>query len=105
MNTSIALLALASVVSYAEAPSWSSDYAEARTQGRSQQKPLAVVFANGANGQNKICRDGKLTAEAQKMLADQYVCLYVDLNTPAGKELASSFGITQQQGLVLSDRT
>jgi hypothetical protein len=107
MYTSVMLVALTSsvVASNAHAPTWQSSYAEARTVGQSEKKPLAVFIGNGSAGYGKVCRDGKLSADVEKCLADHYVCVYVDASTPEGRKLAQDFGITQGTGLVLSDRT
>jgi hypothetical protein len=64
-----------------------------------------VIFGSGSNGCDKLCRDGEMSEEVEKKLGDNYVCVYVDVTTPAGKKLASEFAITRGVGMVLSDRT
>jgi len=108
MYTSIVLVALSGslVASSGQASlTWQKDYYEARKLGQTDKKPLAVFIGNGAAGQDKVCRDGKLSPEVEKMLADSYVCVYVDVSTPEGQKVASAFGNTRGLGLVLSDRT
>jgi hypothetical protein len=108
MYTSAILIALTgSLVASTgnESLNWRNDYMEARKIGQSEKKPLAVFIGNGASGYEKVCRDGKISAEVEKMLEDSYVCVYVDSSTPEGQQVASAFGNTKGLGLVLSDRT
>jgi len=108
MCTSIVLVALTgSLVASSgyDSLTWQKDYAEARKMGQTEKKPLAVFIGNGVGGQEKVCKDGKLSPEVEKMLADSYICVYVDASTPEGQNLASAFAITKGMGLVLSDRT
>ncbi|HYV38584.1 MAG TPA: hypothetical protein VE988_23065, partial [Gemmataceae bacterium] len=107
MYTSIALLALTGSMvasSYHEDLTWQKDYATASQVGQTQKKPLAVFVGTGAMGHEKVCQDGKLSPEVQKTLSDSYVCVYVDVNTPAGQKLASDLNIKSGKGLVLSSR-
>jgi hypothetical protein len=62
---------------------------------------LAVVFGSGQEGWAKMVR----TEDSRLLLAEQYVCVYVDTATDAGKTLAQKFGITNPMGVVLSDRS
>ncbi len=107
MYTSVTVLALSSVLalSGAEGPSWSKDYAAARKQAANAGKPVAVFFGSGPAGYEKVARDGGFNAATLKALADNYVCCYVDVSTPAGQALAKAFEISKGVGLVLSDRT
>ena len=108
MYTSVMLVALSGsvVASYAAHDlAWQTDYAQARKMGESERKPLAVFIGTGATGYDKVCRDGKLSAEVQKLLADNYICVYVDASTPAGEKLVKELAMTQPMGLVISDRT
>jgi hypothetical protein len=108
MYTSLVLVALSgSLVASSSQPgsNWHKDYNEARKIGQSEKKPLAVFIGNGTGGHEKVCRDGKMPAEVEKMLMDSYVCVYVDSSTPEGQKLASQFANTRGLGLVLSDRT
>src|SRR5439155_4325568 len=106
--TSVMLVALtgSAVASYATQDlAWQTDYVQARKMGETQRKPLAVFIGSGATGYDKVCRDGKLSAEVQKLLADNYICVYVDASTPAGEKLVKELAMTQPMGLVISDRT
>ena len=105
MNTSILTVALASALLAGQngAPTWHKDYSKARQHGLEQHKPLAIVFGSGANGWGKVVRESSPSADVTKLLAE-YVCVYVDTASPAGKKFAQEFGITGNVGVVLSDR-
>jgi hypothetical protein len=105
MYTSIVLTVLAGLVSPSTDVTWSTDYTTARQTGQNDKKPLAVFLGSGEHGHDKVCRDGTLSKEAQEALQKNYVCVYVDMSSPAGKRLADAFEITQPAGMVLSDRT
>lgn len=108
MYTSIVLVALAGSVATSspqEGMSWSNNYAQARKVAQEEKKPMAIFFGSGRAGYAKVCKDGQLSNALQKKLAENYVCLYVDVSTPAGQKLAEDFAVTKGQGLVLSDRT
>jgi hypothetical protein len=85
-----------------ETPTWQSDYVAARKRGSKDNKALAVFIGSGARGWEKVCRESKLTPAVRKLLADHYVCVYVDAGEARGKRLADDFDMTQ--GLVVSTR-
>jgi hypothetical protein len=116
MYTSVAfaLLAASVAASSAQVPGgnatgsdlpWQKDYAQARSIAQTEKKPVAVFFGSGPGGYGKVSEEGQLSGALQKLLADNYTCLYVDVSTPNGKKLAQDFAITRGVGLVLSDRT
>lgn len=84
-------------------PTWQDSYRLAIAQATELQKPVAVFIGNGPTGATRLVREKELGSDAIDLLRKSYVCLYVDTATPAGKELASSFGM--DRGLVISDRT
>jgi hypothetical protein len=99
MYTSIVLVALmgpgaAPQTQVSEVPSWQDNYTAARKLGQQENKPLAVFIGRGEKG--------KLTPEVQKLLAENYVCVYVNTDSPKGKRLAKEFEM--EQGLVISSR-
>lgn len=107
MYTSVILLALAGgggAAPAAQAPSWQVDYPAARQQGRREGKVLAVFIDRGPTGWARVSTTGKLSPAARRLLADRYVCVYVDANQPAGRKLADAFGMKDGTGLVLSTR-
>jgi hypothetical protein len=108
MYTSTLLLALSGVLpvaDVAQAPVWQKDYGTASKLGTRAKKPLAVFLGSGANGWQRIARDGDLSSEVKQLLADQYICVHIDTSTSAGKSLAGSFEMTGGLGIVISDRS
>ena len=106
MHTFMALLALTGTLSTANIstnPAWLDDYGTAQARVTAVGKPMAVFVGSGQDGWTKVVRDGVVSAEVKKLLADRYVCLYVDTDTRAGKTLAGAFQVASR-GLVISDR-
>jgi hypothetical protein len=85
-----------------ETPSWQENYTTAREVGRRQKKPLAVIIGRGPRGWEKISEEGEPTPSVRKLLARNYVCVYVDAGSEPGKRLADAFSMAQ--GLVISSR-
>mgnify|MGYP002784605777 CR=1 FL=1 len=83
---------------------WENSYPAAQQVAISQNKPLAVVFGPGANGWAKLLRTESSAPQVEKLLAEHYICVYVDTSTPEGQKIARNFDITSSVGLVLSDR-
>src|SRR5262245_26167674 len=106
MNTSVAVIALTGVLALqgGEGPTWIPSYAQAIKQSETSRKPVAVVFGSGPAGYEKLSQAGTLNAAARKLLAEQYVCCYIDVDTKAGRDLANAFAVTGNVGLVVSDR-
>jgi hypothetical protein len=104
MNTSILTVVLtgALLAGQSGSPTWQNSYSSAQRVAAQQQKPVLVVVGNGADGWKQVIRD--VSPEAMQVLAQKYVCVYVDTATPAGRQLAQSFEINGS-GLVISDRT
>ena len=105
MYTSIAMLALSSLlgaIPQERGLVWESDYARAYKLGRTQKRPLAVFIGSGVRGFQNVAEDGSLTKKMRRLLAENYVCVYVDTSRESGKELARAFRVST--GLVLSDR-
>lgn len=84
-------------------PTFAPTYSKALSLAQEQKKPVAVFIGQGTEGFTKLVTDGGLTADAAKALKAEYVCLYVDATTEAGKDLAGSFQMTE--GVILSDRS
>lgn len=83
------------------APTWVDSYARATEAAVAQQKPLAVFIGRGAAGYTKVV-GGDMPTEVNRLLAANYVTMYVNTDTAEGKTLASAFGVTE--GLVISSR-
>src|SRR5262245_30144201 len=103
MYTSLVLFALAAPAAE-EKLTWGHDYQAARKECASKGKPMAVFLGSGKAGPDKVVRGG-LNGEAQRLLADGYVCVAIDTSTEAGRGLAERFEMPTGQGLVISDHT
>jgi hypothetical protein len=107
MYTSIVLAALmgpgaAPFLQASEGPSWQKNYSAACKLGRQQNKPLAIFVASGPAGWDKVSQESTLTPAVRKLLADSFVCVYLDAGETHGKRLAEAFELTH--GLVVSTR-
>ena len=106
MYTMMAVVALATSVSpssLSSNPAWLTDYGTAQARVAVVGKPMAVFLGSGSGGWRSVVRDGGLTPTVSKLLADKFVCLYVDTSTAAGSTLAGSFQVAGR-GLVISDK-
>ena len=77
-------------------PAWQSDYRTVLSLSAEQHKPVAVLIGRGDVGK-------QVSAEAAVALRQNFVCLYVDVATPAGQELSAAFQLNE--GLVISDKS
>ena len=84
------------------APNWQKDYATAMTAAVAQQKPMAVFIGQGEDGFKKLVAGGEIPTGVGQVLSSQYVSVYVNTDTAAGKELAGQFEMSA--GLVISTR-
>jgi hypothetical protein len=85
-------------------PSWHRDYGQALTQASTAQKPVAVFIGTGAEGWKAVCENGELSLEVRLLLAQHYVCVYVDANQSGQQSVVQSFEATRFPLLVLSTR-
>jgi hypothetical protein len=107
MYTSLLLVAMAAPQAPADAtaPDWKQDYATASRDGKTERKPLAVFVGRGADGWAQVSETDRLGPAVRDMLKDNYICLYIDRETPDGQKLATTFGLPAEgPGLVISDR-
>jgi len=109
MHTSILLVAMLGPGATPERPaaetlSWQKSYAEARKVGRQKNSPLAIFIGKGSDGWQQVCRSREFPAQARRLLATHYVCVYVDTSTPAGSNLAAQLDVKDGPGLVLGTR-
>jgi hypothetical protein len=79
-----------------------NNYSEGLALSRQSGRPLVVFVATSTTGE-RASMEGKLTPEARKILAEQYV--YVVLDAKADRALIDAFGIHQENGFVISDRS
>jgi hypothetical protein len=84
--------------------SWESSYSQGQQQATTQKKPLVVVFGPGPEGWTKVVKAEAPAQEVTKLLAEKYVCVYVDTNSPQGQKLAQDFAVSGGVGLVISNR-
>jgi hypothetical protein len=106
MYTFMAMIALTTSFSTANlspTPTWLTDYGIAQQRVTAAGKPMAVFVGSGQEGWSKVLKDGALDAGLKRLLADKFVCLYVDTETTTGRALASSFEVATR-GLIISDR-
>ena len=85
-------------------PGWNHDYDLALQQASAAKKPLAVFIGTGKDGWKAVSAEGDLGPEVRRLLADHYVCLYVDASRPVHQELVQSFRADRPPLLVLSTR-
>lgn len=108
MTTSFTLLALSGLLAGntgPEKPAWLSDYAAARQLGRMMQRPLAVVVGSGQEGWERLSQDGKLGKDVNRLLAANYVCVYVNTADTNAQGLAAALELSSGPGLVISDHS
>ncbi|WP_020473237.1 hypothetical protein [Zavarzinella formosa] len=107
MNTMIGLVALLTSVASAniqQTPNWTDGYSSAKVAVASAHKPMAVFFGKGSAGWEKVLKEGSFDPAINQLLASKYVCLYVDVTTVEGYNLAKTFEVAGK-GLVISDAT
>ena len=102
MYTAMAFVAL-TMGTLSTNPTFLDDYRAAQAKVTVAGKPMAVFVGSGKAGWESVIREGGFDPAATKLLAEKFVCLYVDSSTPAGKSLASAFQVGDR-GVVLSDR-
>ena len=104
MHTIAYLLAL-QVVGLPTAPSnWNYDYDLALRRARAANKPVAIFIGTGKDGWKALCEEGDMGQEVRSLLAEHYVCVYVDASLATQKELVQSFEADRPPLVVLSSR-
>ncbi len=104
MHTSFAILALAGfMVSPAPAPKpdlvWWRDYQIAQDKGVKEGKPLAVFVGTGQGGYHALAQEGELNDSVKDVLAERYVCVYLDTNSASQADLIKSLAVTKGNGI------
>lgn len=95
ISTQLLMLVGGLVTGSALTPTWESDYPTALAQAAQSHKPMAVLINAGEAGK-------AMPAQAAAALANNFVCVYADVSTSKGREVANSFQLAE--GLVISDR-
>jgi uncharacterized low-complexity protein len=103
VTTTFAAVVLSAALANTEAtaPAWETSYARAAESAVAQRKPLAVFIGRGEAGYTRLV-GGDMPTEAGRVLASNYVALYVNTETTEGQRLATAFGVNE--GLVISSR-
>jgi hypothetical protein len=83
-------------------PGWNHDYDLALQRAAAAKKPLAVFIGTGKDGWKAVCAEKDLGSEVRRLLADHYVCLYVDASRLGQQELVQSFEAGRSPLVVLS---
>ncbi len=97
-------LMLAPVLAIPDRPNWQSSYSAGLEAGLKEGKPLAVFVGSGPQGQAALVKEGQFSADMLKILAQKYICVYLDRSQTANQRLVRDFGITLA-GVVVSDKT
>ena len=106
MFASLAVFALSGIMpvsSVAGEPTWIKDYSLARQHGATANKPVLVVVGSGSRGWDKVSQQGGLSKAVQQVLAESYVCVYLDMQEQKGKALADVFEV-HGRGMIISTR-
>jgi hypothetical protein len=107
MYTSVLVFALTGLSPLVKSPEpvWFDDYSLACKQCEKMGKPLVLFVGSGSAGWNKLTKDGQLSQETGDILAQKYVCTYVDTNRKVGLDLAIALEMPNHLGIVISDST
>jgi hypothetical protein len=95
---STSLVVAVTALAAAPSPVLQADYSAARAAAAAANKPMAVFIGGGKV--ERMVADGSLPADAARLLRENYVCVVVNTETGAGKDLAGRFEMAE--GLVIS---
>ena len=104
MYTSFLALSLVLAPLIPDRPTWQSSYSVALEVSQKEKKPVAVFVGSGPQGQAALVKEGQFSADMLKILAQKYLCVYLDRSQSANQRLVGDLGITRA-GVVVSDRT
>lgn len=102
INTTLAVLMFAVGMDLSVSPAnlkWQTDYTAAMSRASEARKPMAVFIGQGDNIKQMV-DSGTISAEAARLLASNYICVYLDTDTTTGKDLSGRFELSK--GLVIS---
>lgn len=102
VTTTLAVLTIIGALNTGASPSpgWQTDYAQALVVASADRKPMAVFIGHGSDTVVKMLADGSIPSESARLLRENYVCVYLNTDTPAGQDLSKKFEISE--GLVIS---
>jgi hypothetical protein len=83
---------------------WEQDYGKARQAALDKKKPLAVFVGSGPGDMQTVATEGQFSPAINAILAEKYVCAYLDAIDSSQRDLINTFAITKGHGVVLSDR-
>lgn len=85
---------------------WRLDYGRAIQEVAEQDKPLFIAFDKVDSDVGKmVASDQFMDSQVENALAADYVRMFVDVESEAGKELAAQFGAVEFPGFVVIDRS
>lgn len=99
LPTSLAAVLFGTLANAAIVPTVTTDYTAAVARSAAEHKPLAVFVANGSV--NDALAGKQFTPTEVSALSKQFITVFINAETPAGKELAQKFELSR--GLVISD--
>jgi hypothetical protein len=85
---------------------WETNYAEALKHVRSYDKPLFIIFDTSDSTSAEGVQSGVFMSDkVERALSDDFVRLFVDLDTETGRSLAADFAVSEYPRLVVIDRS
>lgn len=102
VSTSFTAALLALSAGSVPSVNWQADYGTAMSAAVAQQKPMAVFIGKGDAGYAKLVAGGQIPTSVGQVLSSEYVSVYVNTETAAGKALADKFEMAA--GVVISTR-
>lgn len=89
-----------------ELKTWQTDYAKALQEVQRTDRPLFIVFDSNSSAVGKMVHDDVfMNEQVEKLLAANYVRMFVDVETKEGKALAAQFAATEFPRIVIIDRS
>jgi thioredoxin-related protein len=85
---------------------WESSYAKAIQDVQRTDKPLFIVFDKGSSSfRNMVHENPFLSEQVEEALSADYLRMFVDTETEAGKKLAGQFEADELPRIVVIDRS
>lgn len=102
VTTTLAVLTIIGALNTGASPSpgWQTDYAQALVVASADRKPMAVFIGHGTDKISQLFADGSIPSESARLLREQFVCVYLNTDTPDGLDISKKLQISE--GLVIS---
>jgi hypothetical protein len=85
---------------------WHNEYAQAVAEACNSDKPLFIVICSGSSEYGQLATLGTFLSDGvEGKLRTDYVRFMIDIDTPAGRELAKRFDVEEGPHFVILDRT